>query len=98
VQLSGPFTLTGILSEYSLIGQREPRLLYTTSLFGTGTVTAEFFAGPGQRYSLTPDFPRNQLRYDFAPVPEPGTLLLIGGGLAATWVARRRERTTRPRR
>jgi hypothetical protein len=32
-------------------------------------------------------------RYEFEPVPEPGTLLLVGGGLAA-YAARRRRRGT----
>ena len=39
-----------------------------------------------------------RITYDFGPpavVPEPGSLLLVGGGLAALWARRRRVRASR---
>jgi hypothetical protein len=69
--LSGPFAVTGTISGYYVRG-RDPQLRFTTDLLGTGTVNARLLGEPGQRYEL------NKLSYDFAPVPEPGTLLLVG--------------------
>lgn len=88
--LSGPFAMSGTISGYYVLG-RDPQLRFTTDLSGTGTVNARLLGGPGQRYEL------NELRYDFAPVPEPGTLLLVGGGLAAAWGRSRRGRPNRLR-
>ncbi len=89
VLLSGPFAMTGTISGYYVLG-RDPVLRFTTDLWGTGTVNARVSDGPGQRYVY-------ELSYDFAPVPEPGTLLLVGGGLAAAWMRSHRGRPNRLR-
>jgi hypothetical protein len=84
-EFSGPFTFGGTLSTYRVVGVFEPRLLSTVELTGTGTVTGRYVALSSQSYML------NRLEYEFAPVPEPGTLLLAASGLAAARAVRRRR-------
>jgi PEP-CTERM motif len=81
-----PFTMTGSLS---FDGQ-------TVELEGAGTV--QYFGhafGPGTAPTASP----TSLRFDFAPVPEPATLTLVGtvGGLGALcrWRKRRAEPQSR---
>jgi hypothetical protein len=57
------------------------------ALKGHGTATIELI--PNRFHSNLWEFGR--LRYDFQPVPEPATLLLIGTGMAASLVRRRRR-------
>ena len=87
---SGPFTFSGTLSTYRVLGVFEPQLLSTLELVGAGTVTGRYVAIGSQTYWL------NRLEYEFAPIPEPGTLLLAGTGLAAAGAMRRRRKSARP--
>jgi hypothetical protein len=92
-----PFTYTGLVSGYLInpwvSGFTEP--VFTKMLTGQGTASATFnfvrFAeGDGGAF-----FSVANPRYDFgeaAPVPEPATMLLCGGG-AAFLLLRRRLRT-----
>jgi hypothetical protein len=81
--VSAPFLFSGFFNPPD--GPQE-------TLRGRGTATlfireAESVGVPGQwEYSSA--------RYEFEPVPEPGTLLLVGGGLAAYAARVRRRRRT----
>ncbi len=60
-------------------------------LAGTGTATITLSQGSGPMF---PDsWSVNSVRYDFSPVPEPGTLLMVGLGMAG--IARRVSRRRR---
>ena len=77
--LSAPFEMQGNLFLFDLGGQ--PTV--TLPLFGRGTV----------RIALTPDravgsdlWALDEARYEFAPIPEPGTLLFVAAGIiGAAW-------------
>jgi hypothetical protein len=86
-RFSGPFSFTGTLSGFRVLDVRDPQQLFTASVSGTGTVEALFLGGPDQRYSV------DRLDYEFAPTPEPGTLLLVGGATVAGFARRRRQTT-----
>jgi hypothetical protein len=68
----------------------EPPELATVALRGRGTATVSFLAN---RFAPVWEF--DQMRYEFEPVPEPATLVLVGGGLAATLLRARTRRTRR---
>ena len=92
---TAPFTMRATIVNYD----SSPRLgppLFTASLIGSGTATARFSTvedGLGGRV-----FDAFSVQYEFeaaAPTPEPGTLLLLGSGIALV-VRRRVRRTVHP--
>ena len=87
---SSPFTMSGelVFPFFGAPGQSP------VPLSGAGIVTAFFVPSPSAT-DVAPGWQLSQLNYDFAaePVPEPGTMLLVGGGMAA--LLRRRLRSRR---
>jgi hypothetical protein len=79
------FVLFGTLTFFEL-ATASP--LFTAEVSGTGTATWQFVPTP------TGSLIVSGANYEFAPVPEPMTLLLVGGGLAGV-AATRRRRTDR---
>lgn len=65
----------------------EPPELATVALAGRGTATVSFLANPS-----APVWEFSQMRYEFEPIPEPATLVLVGGGLTATLLRARTRR------
>lgn len=86
-------TLADALTNTNPIGQRD--------FFGSGTARARFNIQITNEGVRRPDLPlvshsviyQFELDPDVAPVPEPGTLALIAGGLAAAAARARRRRT-----
>jgi hypothetical protein len=72
----------------------QPRDAAGLPLRGGGVVTLTLTANP-----FIPVWEFSQVRYDFqtpAPVPEPATLVLVGGGLVGTLLRFRKRRTLLP--
>jgi hypothetical protein len=91
VTLVAPFTFSGTFTfSPDLSQERHARV----TLMGLGTATVRLTAMAGDGLSA-PYWEIHSSRYDFAPIPEPATLLLVGGGAVAAALARRRVR--RPR-
>ena len=88
-----PFTMMGTLRLTDDIARLNPPV-FTFAVSGQGLAHI-FLAGDGFGvYRVT------EIRYDFAPaaVPEPATLTLLGAGLAATLLRRRRRGRNADRR
>jgi hypothetical protein len=69
----------------------EPPELNTVTLRGRGTATVRFHVNP-----TAPLWEFSDMRWDFLPTPEPSTMFLLGGGLAALWRARARGTRSSP--
>jgi hypothetical protein len=70
-------------------------LQQSATLRGSGTATV-FFTPDAFPPGEAPTWTATRVQYDFtdpAPVPEPATLLMVGGGLAAAALAKRRTRS-----
>jgi len=88
--LSAPFEL-GTSQLFLEVGEPGPAVF---SLTGRGTATLEVVANP----FAEPLWELASLRYDFAPVPEPATLLLVGTGMVTLAARRYRQRPGTPDR
>jgi hypothetical protein len=96
-----PFTFTGVMNgylEHPLTRPSDALPIFTVNLGGGGRASARFFGlldDNGARvYSVFPD----SIRYEFTtsePVPEPGTLLLVGATLGGLGLARAGARRRR---
>jgi len=89
--LSAPFTASGFLAGYDNIAGTGA-LLFSTALSGRGTASVTFrnLHLPGIE-----GIHADSISYQFddsAPIPEPATLLLVGSGLSAMYLRRRRRR------
>jgi hypothetical protein len=87
--LTAPFTASGFLAAYDNIA-RTGAPLFSTALSGRGTASVTFFNSypPGEGIDA------DSISYQFddsAPIPEPATLLLMGSGLSAIYLRRRRR-------
>lgn len=101
--ITQPFTYNGVVSGYLVdpwvSGFTEPAFI--KFLTGQGTASATFIF---TRFSEDDDgamFTATNLRYDFgdaAPVPEPTTMLLVGGGMAFMTYRERRRQSVRSSR
>lgn len=89
--LQTPFTLEGTLAGYDNSVYVAPRQVFSTTLRGQGTASIELLGLERPNGETSWSFLRTT--YAFAPaepVPEPGTLLLIGSGLVGLVAWRRR--------
>ena len=89
-----PFTFTGVMNGYledPAIRPPDALPIFTVDLSGSGRASARFLGlvddNGARAYTLFPD----SIRYEFTtsePVPEPGTLLLVAGGLGGLMLVR----------
>ncbi len=100
--VTAPFTFSGFVTAYATSNAgSEDMPVFTTTLIGSGTARAAFFGLPSQFGIPALQSPIElpgadyQLEYVFSssPVPEPGTLVLVGAGVLGIAAARHRSRS-----